>query len=226
VLDRAHVIELESQKPSTYLLGEAAKAGEEISVQQALGLLQESIEDREEQRNEFPNPAQILDRIKGLGFTDGEIAVIKQGTARALDGCYQLLLPVGFPFGYRIPKEVFAYLRVWIAASILRGAAKEVVMQQWPEALDRALLQKVLPKIHGNKRTLGDSLRATAAFLAGSHTNSSDPARYTLGINTTIAIKEVDVLTLGVAPQMKLSAGKLRGMHDRLAATGYVSFVS
>ena len=36
VLDRAHVIELESQKPSTYLLGDAAKAGEEISVQQAL----------------------------------------------------------------------------------------------------------------------------------------------------------------------------------------------
>jgi hypothetical protein len=226
VLDRAHVIELESQKPSTNLLGEAAKAGEEISVQQALELLQESIEDREEQRNEFPNPAQILNRVKDLGFTDGEIAVIKQGTARALDGCYQLLLPVGFPFGYRIPKEVFAYLRVWIAASILRGTAKETVMQQWPEALDRAVLQKVLPKIHGNKRTLGESLRATAAFLAGSHTNSADPARYTLGINTTIAIAEGEVLTLGVAPQMKLSAGKLRGMHDRLAATGYVSFVS
>ena len=32
VLDRAHVIELESQKPSTYLLGEVAKAEEEISV--------------------------------------------------------------------------------------------------------------------------------------------------------------------------------------------------
>lgn len=226
VLDRAHVIELESQKPSTYLLGEAAKAGEEISVQQALELLQESIEDREEQRNEFPNPAQILDRVKDLGFTDGEIAVIKRGTARALDGCYQLLLPVGFPFGYRIPKEVFAYLRVWIAASILRGTAKETVMQRWPEALDRAVLQKVLPKIHGNKRTLGDSLRATAAFLGGSHTNSADPARYTLGINTTIAIAEQDALALGVTPQMKLSAGKLRAMHDRLAATGYVSFVS
>lgn len=226
VLDRAHVIELESQKPSTYLLGEAAKAGEEISVQQALELLQESIEDREEQRNEFANPAQILDRIKDLGFTDEEIVLIKRATARALDGCYQLLLPVGFPFGYRIPKEVFAYLRVWIAASIVRGTPKERVLQQWPDALDRAVLQKVLPKIHGNKRTLGDSLRATAAFLAGSHTNSADPARYMLGINTTIAIAEPEALTLGVTPQMKLSAGKLRGMHDRLVATGYVSFVS
>ena len=181
VLDRAHVIELESQKPSTYLLGEAAKAGEEISVQQALELLQESITDREEQRNEFPNPAEILDRIKDLGFTDAEIASIKQTTARALDGCYELLLPVGFPFGYRIPKEVFNYLRVWIATSMLRGKKKKAVLEQWPDALDRAVLQKVLPKIHGNKRTLGESLRATAAFLSGGHVNSAEPARYTLG---------------------------------------------
>lgn len=226
VLDRAHVIELESQKPSTYLLGEAARAGEEISVQQALEVLQESIEDREEQRNEYANPAQILDRIKDLGFAEDEILSIKRATACALDGCYQLFLPVGFPFGYRIPKEVFAYLRVWIAASILRGTEKETIMQQWPDALDRAVLQKVLPKIHGNKRTLGDSLRAAAAFLAGSHANSTDPARYTLGINTTIAISEQDELTLSISPQMKLSARKLRAMHDRLAATGYVSFVS
>ena len=155
VLDRAHVIELESQKPSTYLLGEAAHAGEEISVQQALALFQESIADREEQRNEFPNPAQILDRVKDLGFTNAEIGAIKEATARALDGCYQLLLPVGFPFGYRIPKEVFAYLRVWIAASVLRGTAKEAMLEHWPDTLDRAVLQKVLPKIHGNKRTLG-----------------------------------------------------------------------
>lgn len=225
VLDRAHVIELESQKPSTYLFG-AAKAGEEISVQQALELLQQSIEDREERKNEFPNPSEILDRIKDLGFTDADIATIKQGTARALDGCYQLLLPVGFSFGYRIPKEVFAYLRAWIAASIQRGAAKDTVMEQWPDALDRAVLQKVLPKIHGNKRTLGDSLRATASFLSGGHTNSPDPARYTLGINTTIAIAEADMLALNADQQMKLSTDKLRAMHDRLAATGYVSFVS
>ena len=134
VLDRAHVIELESQKPSTYLLGEAAQAGEEISVQQALELLQESIADREEQRNEFPNPAQILDRVKDLGLTDAEIGGIKETTARALDGCYQLLLPVGFPFGYRTTKEVIAYLRVWIVASMLCGTAKEEMLEHCPES--------------------------------------------------------------------------------------------
>jgi hypothetical protein len=227
VLDRAHVIELASQRPSTYLLGVAAQAGEEISVQQALELLQESIVDREEQRNEFANPAQILDRLGDLGFTAEEITGIKQGSARALDGCYELLLPVGFPFGYRIPKEVFAYIRAWVAASTLRGEPKEVVLQQWTSALDLAVLQKVLPKIHGNKRTLGDSLKALAAFLNGSHSNSQDPARYTLGLNITVAIAEADSLALGgTAPQMNQSAKKLRAMHDRLIATGYISFVN
>ncbi len=95
-------------------------------------------------------------------------------------------------------------------------------------ALDRAILQKVLPKIHGNKRTLGDSLRATAAFLAGNHGGSADPARYTLGINTVLSIAEADALTLGSRPprMARWATRKLRAMHDRLVATGYVSFVS
>jgi hypothetical protein len=83
-----------------------------------------------------------------------------------------------------------------------------------------------LPKIHGNKRTLGDSLRATAAFLAGNHGGSADPARYTLGINTILSIAEADALALGVDRPMPLATRKLRAMHDRLVATGYVSFVS
>ncbi len=127
VLDRAHVIELESQKPSTYLLGETAKAGEEITVQQALELLQESIEDREEQRNEFANPAQILDRLKDLGFADDESERIKRTTARALDGCFMnYCMPVGFPFGYRIPKEIFGLSsRLDCYRRWLRGTTKE-----------------------------------------------------------------------------------------------------
>jgi hypothetical protein len=115
---------------------------------------------------------------------------------------------------------------VWIETSILRGEKKTTVLEKWPDALDRAVLQKVLPRIHGNKRTLGDSLLATAAFLAGGHGNSSEPARYTLGINTSVAIAEKGALKLGGSPPMKLSTTKLKNMHDRLVATGHVSFVS
>ena len=51
------------------------------------------------------------------------------------------------------------------------------------KAEHNAELKKVLPKIHGNKRTLGDSLKATAAFMVGGHSNSTEhPARYTHAI--------------------------------------------
>jgi 5-methylcytosine-specific restriction endonuclease McrBC GTP-binding regulatory subunit McrB len=227
VLDRAHVIELDSQRPSEYLKGNNAKAGEEISVTQALDLLKESIEDREEQRNEFANPADILNRLSAYGLSDQQIDEIRDASINALDGCYQLLLPVGFPFGYRIPKDVFAYIKAWFAAAVLRGTSIPAALEGWPEALDRAVLQKILPKIHGNRRSLGDSLQALAAFLAGSHGNSTPPARYTLGATTIVAIAADDSLSLATSgPQMQRSVKKLRSMHDRLVATGYVSFVS
>ena len=124
-----------------------------------------------------PNPAQILDRIKDLGFTDAEIASIKEATARDPRWLLPAVAAGGFPVRVsHSERGVLRYLRVWIAASMLRGTARETVLQQWPEALDRAVLQKVLPKIHGNKRTLGDSLRATAAFLAGGHKGSPGPS--------------------------------------------------
>jgi energy-coupling factor transporter ATP-binding protein EcfA2 len=227
VLDRAHVIELDSQRPSEYLKGNNAKAGEEISVDQALNLLKDSIEDREEQRNEFANPADILNRLTDFGLNEEQINEIKEASIKALDGCYQLLLPVGFPFGYRIPKEVFAYIRAWFAAAFLRGSTIPAALEAWPDALDRAVLQKVLPKIHGNRRSLGDSLLALASFLAGSHGGSTPAARYTLGATTIVTIAEGDTLSLTTTgPQMQRSINKLRAMHDRIVATGYVSFVS
>jgi hypothetical protein len=108
----------------------------------------------------------ILDRLAAdLGLVAAETEVIRNGITATLDGCYDLLTPVGFPFGYRTAKEVFSYIHVWVKSRILLGQGKNDVLANWPEALDKAVLQKVLPKIHGNRRVLGDSLGAIAAFL-------------------------------------------------------------
>ena len=88
-------------------------------------------------------------------------------------------------------------------------------------------LQKVLPKLHGNRRTLSDSLRALSAFLAGKDNSSAPPASYTLGLGTKIGIAPDHKLVLKeTTNQMSLSRSKLDEMHDRLIATGYVSFIS
>jgi hypothetical protein len=228
VLDRAHVIEIESQKPSEYLNGPGnVEPGGIIEVAKASELLRAGIDDREGEVYEVSNPATILDRpTQDIGLVAEEIEAIRSGIIATLDGCYDLLTPVGFPFGYRTTKEVFSYMHVWLKSRLVLGESKASVLANWPDALAKAVLQKVLPKIHGNKRILADSLKAMAAFLGGGHANSDPAARYTLGPSATFAIKPEDALVLPGGKQLRISKAKLEAMHDRLSATGYVSFVS
>lgn len=228
VLDRAHVIELNSERPSAYLLASTRnEPGGTINVSTADHVLKRSIEDRETQRHSVGNPSTILDGLSDVNFTSEEISDIRASIIMALDGSYDLLGPVGFSFGYRIAKEVFVYINGWVEAKIASGVDKGVILATWPDALDKALLQKVLPKIHGNRRVLGDSLRALSAFLAGNDAGSTPSASYTLGLGTRIEIPSARKLTLpGSGSQLPLARGKLDAMHDRLNATGYVSYVS
>lgn len=228
VLDRAHVIELNSERPSAYLLADTrSEPGGTINVATADQVLKRSIEDRETQRHSVGNPATILDGLTDGNFTPEEIAEMRTSIIVALDGSYDLLGPVGFSFGYRVAKEVFVYLNCWIEAKLAGGVEKAAILATWPDALDKALLQKVLPKIHGNRRLLGDSLRAMSAFLAGNDASSTPAASYTLGLGTKIEIPATRKLTLpGPGSQLPLSREKLDAMHVRLNATGYVSFVS
>jgi hypothetical protein len=115
---------------------------------------------------------------------------------------------------------------VWVKSRILLGQGKNDVLANWPEALDKAVLQKVLPKIHGNRRVLGDSLGAIAAFLGGGHSNSDPAARYSLGPGTSVFIDPANALSFPGGKQLGSSKAKLEAMHRRLCATGYVSFVS
>jgi hypothetical protein len=228
VLDRAHVIEIDSQKPGLYLRGSGVQEpGGSIEAAKANELLRSGIDDREGQRYEVPNSGMILDRLEAEAVFDAsEVSAIRDGVIAALDGCYELLTPVGFPFGYRTAKEVFVYVYVWIKSRQLMGSDKAALLAGWPDALDKALLQKVLPKIHGSKRVLGDSLKATAAFVSGLHAGSTPPARYTLGFGAPVEIAEAAALTLPGGQKLVFSAKKLEAMHARLSATGYVSFVS
>ena len=228
VLDRAHVIEIESQSPSLYLKGAGiTEPGGVIEVAKASELLRSGIDDREGQRYEIPNPGTILDRLTTeAGISAADVEAIRNGVIAALDGCYELLSPVGFPFGYRTAKEVFVYVYVWIRSRQLLGRDNAAIMAGWSEALDKALLQKVLPKLHGSKRVLGDSLKATASFLSGGHADSTPAARYTLSLGVTVEIKPEAALALPGGRALENSKKKLEAMQGRLSATGYVSFVS
>lgn len=228
VLDRAHVIEIEAQNPGVYLRGSGLmEPGGLIDAGKATELLRGGIDDREGQRHEVPNPSAILDRLTAeAGIDAPSVDAMRNAVIMALDGCYELLTPVGFPLGYRAAKEVFVYMYVWAKSRRLMGDDAPAVVASWSDALDKALLQKVLPKLHGSKRVLGDSLKATAAFLGGGHSGSNPPAQYALGLGQPVAISPASALALPSGGSIKLSKKKLEAMHGRLLATGYVSFVS
>ncbi|MDZ4099355.1 MAG: hypothetical protein U1E13_11765, partial [Methylophilaceae bacterium] len=196
------------------------------NIGQADIALKRGIEARETQKHAVGNPVTILDVLLESGFAAGELETVRAGIVAALDGTYDLLSPVGFSFGYRISKEVFIYITEWISTKLVGGTDKAIILSTWQDGLDNALLQKVLPKMHGNRRALSDSLRALSAFYAGHDSSSTPSASYTLGLGTKVEIPPARRLALGSADQLPLSRRKLDAMHDRLHATGYVSFVS
>lgn len=228
VLDRAHVIEVEAPTPSTYLANDAQpfEVGGVVSLDVASNLLQQAIDDIEEQTHEGPNPTEIL--TKAFAESPYQATTrdrIKEETIKALDGCHALLSPVGFPVGFRTCKEVFAYLAVWIRLCVLEEKSDAEVATEWEQTLDFALLQKVLPKLHGSRRALSDSLKATAAFLQGNHTASTPAAKYSFADGTTIEIAPTAALSLTGPDGLANSISKLKKMHAQLGAHGHTSFI-
>lgn len=224
VLDRAHVLEVRALTASQYVRG--GGDGATINLALANELLREAIDDREAGEANGANPATILDLLATKhGVPLAELQKAKDLTLRALDGCFKLLSPAGFEFGFRVVKEVHGYMHVWTKAQIAMGVAPSVVLEKWVDGLDRALFQKVLPKIHGNRSALGDSLKALAAFLDGAHGKSEQPARYTLGSETVVEISLGEEIMVPASTRFYQCRTKLLDMHARLISRNYVSFV-
>ncbi|TNI90747.1 McrB family protein [Aeromonas allosaccharophila] len=224
VLDRAHVLEVRALTPSEYVSGSTPDAI--IDLTHANTLLREAIDDREAGEGRHADPSAVLDvLVSKHGVDASELVKYKALTLKVLDGCFHLLAPVGFEFAYRVVKEVHSYLLVWAKAQLSLGVLPTEVLDQWIDGLDRALFQKVLPKIHGNRSTLGDSLKALAAFLDGGDEHSLPAAKYLLGVDTVVRIDAGQGLSMPAGSSFRLSTSKLRAMHDRLIVRNYVSFV-
>ena len=78
---------------------------------------------------------------------------------------------------------------------------------------------KILPKIHGNRRRLGDSLAAVSAFLEG---KAAPDAQYALGTTPAVSIPDDEKLTTA----LPASAAKAQQLHRTLQATGYTTFIA
>jgi hypothetical protein len=214
VLDRAHVIEMQTPDPAAYMKGEETQPGALIPADKARLLLIRSAQRRRNGFWEKENPVAILkEAANGTPFA-ADLDAIVGALEKLLAGLQKILEPVGFGFAYRTINEVCAYLATYIEyadPTLFSHSGKTV---GWQEALDRAVFQKVLPKIHGNRRQLGESLRALHGFLL------NEPAAYVVG-SMKVEIPK-DAATGVVFP---ISAAKVKAMLLRLEATGHTTFV-
>ena len=232
VLDRAHVIEMRPVVPSSYISQDVPEADDEdeivpahISGPLAAAFMDGVVRLREDGLLDRRHPAEIMAAIAEDFSLAGDTAEqIDRSLSVLLDGAFRLLEPVGFAFGYRTVNEVYGYLYSWL------GLMQQVFEEQdfeaiWPTALDNLFVQKILPKIHGNRRQLSGSLNALEAFLRGNDRDGDPPARYQSGEAPEVVIEPEERLLLPPEDQMNKSRRKLLEMQRQLAATGYVSFV-
>jgi len=218
VLDRAFVIELGTMNPQAYIQGTAS--GEETIAHADLSkLLVKNIERRAHRSWEHKKPAELVrDSARGAGIPEAEITDLIETVQLTLSGTFKLLDPVGFGFGFRIINEVFQYLAVWLQAQALSTEEDTLRQENWYKALDSAITMKVLPKIHGSRRQLGDSMKALGAFFKG---RGAPDTSYRLGNAPDITIAAGEQLPFS----LPISSKKANTLHNALLATGYATFI-
>jgi hypothetical protein len=214
VLDRAHVLEMKAPNPSDCLRGSLSNRPEGmLPRQQALQMLVNAAQRR---RNGFWERETPMQMLAQAGNSDIWISVVSEITVnveKLLNGLQELLVPIGFGFAYRAVNEICAYLATYLESQDPSLFAKDS-LAGWQGALDHAILQKILPKIHGNRRQLGGSLTALADFLSGK------PASYTIGTKS-FSVSEQNILGF----HLPLSSSKAQSMQVKLESTGHTTFI-
>ena len=172
VLDRANVIEFKPDKDD--VLNMFNISGQQVKIAPAKSGVAEA----------------FLRLAKEL--RNGESCIGKDQMVEIRDiftSIYEIADKNGYEFAYRTVREIRQYL---IAAYKLSVGWSDFEMYR---AIDEQLLQKVLPKIHGNRKEIGNML------------------------------EELEAVCNQAGKELKLSARKIKQMKGKLAAVQYASFI-
>ncbi|WP_243388023.1 hypothetical protein [Bacillus kexueae] len=213
VLDRAHIIELETIHPLKFFREQSRQKYTLPDVGTVLNQFKFSIIYRKQEQHGI-NPLSNLKSVWQDELTYNEA---KKQIEQLLSGVYNILKISNFDFGYRILKETIEYLYF----SILYNNSCE----RWFEYLDNILLQKILPKLHGNRRQIDDVLDLLIKFLnkeefESPHVNikvKEESTGYPANIERDIIRNKLD---------FPKSIAKLQKMRSKLNSIGYTSFIS
>lgn len=172
VLDRANVVEFKPDKDD--VLSMFNTSGQQVKITPAKSGIAES----------FLRLAKYI-RSGASGLNEEQVSVVKEIFASV----YEIAEKNGYEFAYRTVREIRQYLS---AAFELSSRWDD---QEMYRAIDEQLLQKVLPKIHGNRKEIGNML------------------------------EELEKICNQNGRELQLSARKIEQMKGKLAAVQYASFI-
>lgn len=129
---------------------------------------------------------------------------LPSGARSLLTGIHALLAEYHLHFGYRVANEVGRYIRL-----ARRTLGDDVV----DAALDLEVLQKVLPKLSGNRARLERPLWKLVCFL---HGHEGEAPRLTT---------DTQMIICKAPARLPRSAAKLERMLDTVREVGFVSYV-
>jgi 5-methylcytosine-specific restriction protein B len=162
---------------------------------------------KDEMSDYFENPKPVdMERLRGSGASMAESFVAgASNNAQFAEKLGETLMPffkklqgVGAEFGYRTASEISQFVAICTRLSESTMSFDEVV--------DAAIIQKLLPKLHGSRNKIEKVLQALGSLCL------NDPAQDPFQSNGADSIK------------YPLSYEKLQRMHNRVLADGFTSF--
>ena len=140
VLDRANVIEFSPEKEDVLKIFSHKPEVQEIQPAPA-GMAEAFVELAEKVHN----------------FENGPLTDAEADLDGIFGNLYDILKPSGFEFAYRTTKEIVLY---YCAVKSINDELTTL------EIIDHQIVQKILPKIHGNKKQIGELLNKLKEFLS------------------------------------------------------------
>lgn len=157
VLDRANVIEFKPEKESVLKLFSEPSVSRRINAVSD-GSAEVFLKIAREVRN---------GKLAFEGYKQDEVEYDLKYVERVFGEVYEIIQENGFEFAYRTVKEIRQYISA--AYEIASNNTFDLI-----EVVDQQILQKVLPKIHGNKKEIGQLLDKLEAFCAEEKLSESE----------------------------------------------------
>ena len=196
VLDRANTIEFNTLTALEYMLSDLDEGDFEGNIEYS----QSPLIDSEIYNLNIEDLKEIL---SGISYNDDNLWDI---LAIELTTFQKILKNSSFDFGFRVINEV---LRFMVVAWRYENSPEE--WDNWERYFDAQIKQKILPKLHGSEKAIGNVLTRLFNICLEDRNNNENPKNFNVNKDNC---------------RYYTSALKLQGMSKVLSDQRYVSFIN